>query len=431
MKKSKKIFIGICETSGVYGRLYKGLRELGVDCFFAQLVPNAHDYTYTMPCDNILTRLARNYYKKNKLLYNIIKGIVFVWAITCYDTFVLTNDHFFGDQTKDTARELKLLKLLHKKSVYMNLGWFTRLPYAQGTYVHDKKYYKNGKTNVKKFVEEIENRLKAVKAVEDNVEVYLNYPPEAQIGNRKFISLVYIDNVIDLTDKNDVRTLETDGLQEDGHCVRILHAPSNVKGKGTYEIRRCIKELKKKYEIEYVEVIDMPNDRVLQEVQKCDFVIDQVYSDTFMASFPMEAAFYGKPAVVCGYFATDYKKYYPKGPVPPGIFVLPDALYCTVEELIRNKDLREKKGRQMQKFVRKYMNSRAVAKRFYKAINGDIDPVWIVDPAEIDYINGWGVNEGLQKQIIKDIYAEAGIEKMGTTGRPLLTKKILEIVNEK
>lgn len=38
MKKSKKIFIGISETSGFCGRLYCGLRQMGIDCFLLNLV---------------------------------------------------------------------------------------------------------------------------------------------------------------------------------------------------------------------------------------------------------------------------------------------------------------------------------------------------------------------------------------------------------
>lgn len=421
-RKSKKIFIGISETSGFYGRIYKGLKELGVDCYFAQLIPNRHNYSYTLPCDNWVLRLARKSYYDNKMIFAVIKLLVFVWALCKFDTFVLSDDCGFF---RNTARELKILKLFGKKRVYINLGWYTRLPYAQGKYLAKKEFYFYDKPNVANFVKEIEHRTQVVKEMEENIDVYFNFPPQAQLCRKKFISLCYIGNPIDLSDKEE-NNVETFGKKE--KRIRILHAPSDV-GKGTEEIRECINKLKNKYELDYIELINVSNDIVLKEIKKCDFVIDQIYSDAPLAAFPTEAAYYGKPAVVCGYFSEFYKEYYPLNSLPPSIFTLPEDLYVIVEELICNEEFRRKKGKEIQRFVTKNMNSKAVAKRFYKAINGEIDPIWIVDPLKIDYINGWGINKKVQNQIIKEIYHKAGIQRMGTMHNTLLTEKIIEVVN--
>jgi len=45
----------------------------------------------------------------------------------------------------------------------------------------------------------------------------------------------------------------------------------------------------------------MPNHAVLEELGKCDFVIDQAFADYGMAGFATEAAWFGKTAVVGGY----------------------------------------------------------------------------------------------------------------------------------
>ena len=84
--------------------------------------------------------------------------------------------------------------------------------------------------------------------------------------------------------------------------IRILHSPSSPEVKGTYLIRQAINALKAKgYPIDYVEIMGKPNTVVIAELEKCDFIVDQLYSDTPMSGFATEAAFFGKTAVVGGY----------------------------------------------------------------------------------------------------------------------------------
>ena len=72
---------------------------------------------------------------------------------------------------------------------------------------------------------------------------------------------------------------------------RILHAPSNPNFKGTEEIRDTIKCLKNEnIDFEYIEITNASNEKVLAELNACDLVIDQLYSDTPMATLAAEAA---------------------------------------------------------------------------------------------------------------------------------------------
>lgn len=59
MKQTKnRIFIGLSETSGYYGRLYEGLVQAGTDCFFAPIAPNKHQYGYRLKT-NILVKACQ------------------------------------------------------------------------------------------------------------------------------------------------------------------------------------------------------------------------------------------------------------------------------------------------------------------------------------------------------------------------------------
>lgn len=304
------------------------------------------------------------------------------------------------------------------------LGTFTRLPYADGFGVRERTNYCRGKTNVKAFVELVINKGKSVEETENNTDIRFNLPAQAQLSKKRFISISYLGVPIDIEDKCE----ETDD-RKTGRKVRILHAPSNWGCKGTDEFRKCICELKKKYDIEYIEISGVSNRQVLEEIKKCDFVLDQLYSDTPLATFASEAAYYGKPAIVGGYFAEYYKNYYPNGSCPPTMYVQPEKLYEAVEKMIYDVPFRKRLGMEAQAFVKKYMNSKAVAKRFYKAINGDIASEWIIDPLKVGYLEGCGVKREVQRQIIIEMYNKCGIEKMGTVGNPLLTQKIMEVVH--
>ncbi len=75
------------------------------------------------------------------------------------------------------------------------------------------------------------------------------------------------------------------------------------------------------------------------------------------------------------------------------------------------------------------MNCEAVAKRFYKAINGNIDDIWVIDPLRIGYIEGYGIDRKIKRNY-KKIYEKCGIEKMEYIGKSFINKRVMEIVNE-
>jgi len=302
----------------------------------------------------------------------------------------------------------------------------TRLPYANGPDIDTRAFMANKKISISPLLKMIQERQAQINIIENNVDIFINAPAQAQLNKKKFISLSYIGIPIEFESCNEES--EAKAYDEDNK-VRILHAASTVGCRGTKQFRQCIIELQKKYEIEYVELTGVPNSKVIEEIIKCDFVLDELWSDMPLATFASEAAYYGKPAIVCGYFSEYYRKYYPRGSCPPSMFVLPKDLYCAVEKMICNQELREELGYKAKKFVRKYMNSKAVARRFYKAINGEIDDIWIIDPLEIGYIEGYGVDKEMQKKIVKEMYDKCGIEKMGTKGNPLLTERILNMIN--
>ena len=76
--------------------------------------------------------------------------------------------------------------------------------------------------------------------------------------------------------------------------LRVLHAPSHPYVKGTYEIKRVISSLQDAgHPIKLILLNGLPNSKVLQELEKCDFVVDQIYSDGPLGGLGVEAAWFG------------------------------------------------------------------------------------------------------------------------------------------
>lgn len=61
----------------------------------------------------------------------------------------------------------------------------------------------------------------------------------------------------------------------------------------------------------------MSNATVLQELQQCDFVIDELYSDVPLAMLATEAAIFGKPVIVGGYYSNNFSPENPDSQIPP------------------------------------------------------------------------------------------------------------------
>ena len=344
-----RIFIGISETSGFYGRLYCGLKDNGVDCFFSELIPNKHNYKYKYKTGNIITNLCKYYYDRNWIVYYILKSIIFLWALFRYDTFVFTACESFWNN-----RELWIYRILKKKTIMICLGRITRLAYANGTDV-DTRSLRNGENfNINYIVRQVEERKHTVERIEQYVDVFINLPAQAQLNEKPFVSLAYIGIPLDLDD----REIENKEKKNGNETVKILHAASTVGCRGTIQFRKCIEELRKEYEIEYVEITKVPNEVVIEKIRECDFVLDELWSDTPLATFASEAAYFAKPTIVCGYFSKEYKKYYPEWSFPPSMYVAPSELKNSIRFLIEHPKERKELGRTAQEFVKKYIDCR-------------------------------------------------------------------------
>jgi len=176
--------------------------------------------------------------------------------------------------------------------------------------------------------------------------------------------------------------------------VRILHSPSNPALKGTPQIERAIENLRAKgYAIEWITLSGQPNEVVLRELARCDFIVDQLYSDWLMPGFATEAALAGKAVIIGGYDLVALQNTLPADYVPPVHACHPDDIEAAIEKLILDEAYRLDLGRRAREFVEANWSAAQVAERFLKVIEGNIPDNWMYDPAQIRYFHGGGVSE--------------------------------------
>jgi glycosyltransferase involved in cell wall biosynthesis len=212
---------------------------------------------------------------------------------------------------------------------------------------------------------------------------------------------------------------------------KILHAPSSKFSKGTADIVKAIENLRSKgYQIELAVLSGVPNSEVRAAIARCDFVVDQLYSDTPMAAFVSEAAAMGKVAIVGGYFQSDIKKYVAEEEVPPSVYVQPEEIEGAIEGLLNNPQRLLELSQEVRRFVETRWSSKAVATRYLRLINDDVPDEWWVDPQSIEYIGGCGVSKTHIAQTVAAIIETYGPSALGVDDKPKLRAHLVALAEK-
>jgi hypothetical protein len=248
-------------------------------------------------------------------------------------------------------------------------------------------------------------------------------PASAQFHRRPFVDFLKIGIAFDPPD------IEAGGLVVDrAHDdVRLLHCPTDPAAKGTAEIRRSVARCRGRgLNITLREITGRPNIEVLEAIQSCDFVVDELYSDTPMAKFATEAAYYAKPAVVGSYAAATYRDGEGEG-LPPSLLCHPDELHDAITALATDATMRRDLGLRAQRFVTSQWTPMAVAERLLTLLNGAAPPDWIVDPREIRYVHGWGAPEATVRAAIRRMLDELGVDSLQLAQNSPLRKLAVDL----
>jgi len=435
--RALRVFVGVMDIGGYYKALRDGLRELGIKAHSIDLGQNIFKYVETDKSHPLISlyRWSYSYFHKTRHLSRVnpfrylwteinllILGLLLSWICLYFDIIVLKS----GIGLTANLFDLRLFRWFRKTVVFIFHGSDSRPPYLNGYWDEHMS-----EDELSEWTLEIKNQVDRVSPFADYI---LDNPLSAHFQTGVICVVQCVGNLVD---KGKIRAaLEKDVRKgERGGSVpgkaRILHAPSNQGVKGTQEIRKVINKLKTRgYDIEYIEISNQPNSVVMQEIAKCDLVVDALYSDTYGAMFSMEAAALGKPSFVGGYGREDLDRFVPSEARFPTLYRPPEELEETLVELIENVDYRLKCGRKAKEFARTWAQPKAVAERLLLIASGQAPENWFFDPKDIRYVYGIAGPPHKIARVIKKLLAGKGERALLLDDKPELLTQILLFVQK-
>jgi hypothetical protein len=265
---------------------------------------------------------------------NLDRFLFFLWALKHYQVF-----HFFWGVSlwswwRFHLLDLPLLKLFGKKIIV----------HFRGLDVVDIKYFdylreKNrGEQVIKPALSRRDQKTRLKKWLRYADLVLVSEPDLFAVAPSATLS----PQVIDLS----YWTPTQKPLSEKDGIIRIVHAPSSRRKKGTDFIEQSVDELKRKgYKVELVLAEKLPHHKIRELYEISDIGIDQVLYG-WHGKVSVELMALGKP-VLC-YIDPDLMQYRPDLPI---VNVTPATLTAELENLIQNKSLREGIGQRSQQYA--------------------------------------------------------------------------------
>lgn len=431
MKKKNElsIFIGAQEISGMFNRINKGFHKMGIKsdffCLYEYVFGDVEDNTIPVftkyKAHTKKLRLAiQEKTKVKERYYRILQAIdsikILIYAMKHYNCFLYCFGHgifYFNKYLKKIQQlEFWLLKRSGKNIVMWFCGSDSRADYCD---------YMGFKINTKVLIERVREKKKNVMMLEKYAQI-IDYQASAHFHQKPYIIYNYLSVVVD---ENEICKVE----KEKNDKIKILHSPSDKDAKGTDVFREIIALLKRKYDIDYVEVTGKPHNEVLRELATVDIALDQAYSDTPMAGFAAEAAINEVPVVVGGYFAEQYKEIMPE-PIPPSVFCEPEKLYDEIEKLICDKEYRQEVARKQKEYILNNSLPEKVCEKILKIFNGQVPEKYQYNPYDSEYIWGLGVNKSNLKRTVFNLVDRYGIDSLGISDKPKLLTKYMALYEE-
>jgi hypothetical protein len=364
----------------------------------------AHERRVATPRDRLL---VKSFWR---VLDPLARALLLVWCIAKFDVFIFSYGTSFFAQ-----REFPLLRSLNKIIVCVFYGSDERPHYLSGVsaelpYEIDAEWYRQRSIEQK-------NMLSRVAQLADYI---VSHPLSSQFQQRAALSFMMLG-----LPQSSPLPVDT-GKREQWSRVRALHAPSRPISKGTAQIREIIAKLRSEgIDIDYVEITGRPHAEVLEEIARCDFVIDEVWSDSPLAMFAAEAAAAGKPTIVGGYGWDVLQKF--SGGLPPSLACHPDELEMGVRRLATDSAFRRDLGSRAHEFVAAEWSSRRVAERYLKVLSDGGEQSWYFDPYQVNYAFGYGMPIDKVGATARMVIDDAGVESLQLNDKPELLESILSL----
>jgi len=423
-----RIYIGNKEIAGYFTKLKEGFDKLGVEADLWFLIGNQY---YNPPMNRLalLNQAIFLFYRRCRkpLLLPLmllaagalfmIHTIVLCYALVRYDVFILNSQPFF------TFHELAILRLFRKKIIMVFLGTESRPAYLSGNSILGKYTSAYGAL-IARCYRDTKAQYKRIARIEKYAHHIINHPPTALFQHKPYIGWMHIGFPND--EKLMAPAIKTNDYSR---LVKILHAPSNNHSKGTAEIEGIIEKLQKEgLPIEYLRLQNVPNEKVIEELSRCDLVVDELYSDIPVGGLGTEAAFARKAVINAGYYAKSIRHDYPDEVIPPSCFCRPENLSSEIRNLVTNRTLRIEYADKLHRFVTSRWDSTAVAERYLLIIQDKIPQVWMCDSRELQYFEGYGISNDNLRSFLRKYVMTNGIKALFLDDKPALLHRVTEFI---
>lgn len=438
--KLRKVLVGPFEVAGYYANLAKGLKAIGVKCDYVTYGSHVFGYGGETRAPAVLKLMSFFFrcqakFSQYAMIRRVFTALVevcqwfwFAQALASYDCFIFG----FGQSLLRGNRDLPILKYFGKR-IIVNIGHGSdaRPPYMDGSYqtAEGAPIY-----SLKVLRELTFARLDRVRRLEKYSDVVVGAPFSTSVfASQPYVNFLYVGLPFSSAEDCAVSSTDlVDPVDLNGQRIRILHSPSHPAVKGSKLIVQAIERLKAKgHQIDLILLQGRPHAEVIQEIKKCDFVVDQAFSDMPMSGFATEAAWFGKAAVVGGYGFDELKKWLASEDWPPSFLSHPDELENSIEALIVDRQARIELGRAAQRFVREKWNAAKVAKRYLQMIEGEVPSQWFVNPSSIGYLYGCGFAEDKLLAQIRQLIDAEGAGALCLDHRPELLGALLSLTGQK
>ncbi len=413
------IFFGFSEVANYYSHLVKGLDQLNVNYTFLSWGKSIRNYSIDENPSieqNLLHYFARNT-KQNFLLRYFQKSIFYCVRVFLFFKYLYISDVFVFSYNASFLGgwDLPIMKLCNKKIIYIYYGSDSRPPFISGNFIGHNKSTKSIKISTK-------NIYKKIKWREKFADEIVCLPGSAQFFDRDLINFSWLGMPFSITSQNPPT--------KPHRIPRVIHAPTEKKGKGTAEIIRIINELTDDgLSFEFKLLHNVTNDLVLETLTDTDILIDEMYSDTMLGGLGTEAASKGVCTIVGGYHGAELNAG-DQSLTPPCFYVSPDKIKETLKFLIENKQKRDEVGRVAYKYVKRKLSPDVVAKKLLQIIDGTVPSEARFDPCLIRNINGWGCSEHELKSELKQYVDDHDYKSLYLShNRELLNEYRLALAN--
>jgi glycosyltransferase involved in cell wall biosynthesis len=424
-----RIMIGPTEISGIASGLKKGFDEIRAESEI--VLSHPHPFSYGNSSKRLLPRTwlklgAFHFHGRAQLHWSlrlITWGIwktwsvfVWLWALARFDAFVF----LFGKTITGSAIEARLYRLLRKRVVMIYCGSDARPPYVDGPTCNHF-----GAARVGKILQLSRRISTRIHLHERSGFICVNSPFTAQFHRKPFINWFKMGIPRECSISPPDASATPDKQRP---SIKIVHSPSDPNVKGTWEIVEAVERIRREgHAIEMVMLTGVPNERVQRELADCDFIIDQLWSDTPMAAIVVEAAHFGKPAVTAGYAAAPRFEAAFGEDRPPSLFVTPDRIEEAIRRFVVDRALREEIGSRARAFVTTRWSPDVVARRYLDLLEGRVPRDSQMAPGETLYCYGLGLSATRARDSVAAVIAKAGVAGLSLAGDKPLERAFQEL----